>query len=115
MAVLVKAVVHRGHCCSQVQRHLGCPWHQSLKGYHFSFIIIHNYENCGIKVDQALHAQIPVSWADSMCWVDDKFEKATEDAYNEVGRPALLMTIGWSVFSSMAQLITLEEETPANN
>ena len=77
------------------------------------------YENCGIKVDQAvidtLHAQIPVLWADSMHWVDDKFEKATEDAYNEVGWPTLSMTIGLSVFSSMAQLIRLEEESPANN
>ena len=70
------------------------------------------YENYGIKVDQAvidaIHAQIPVVWAHSMCWVDDRFEKAREDTYNEVGWPALLMTIGWSVFSSMAQLIRLE-------
>ena len=68
--------------------------------------------NCGIKVDQAvinaLRGQISVSRADSMRWLDDKFEKAAEDAYNEVGRPALLMTVGWSVFS---QLIRLEEET----
>ena len=63
----------------------------------------------------ALHGQIPVSQADSMLWADDKFEKATEDAYNEVGWPVLSMTIGWSVFSSMAQLIILEEETPAKN
>ena len=77
------------------------------------------YQNCGIKVDQAvinaLRGQIPVSAADSMRWVDDKFEKVAEDAYNEVGQPTLLMTVGWSVFSSMAQLIRLEEETPAND
>ena len=67
------------------------------------------YEICGIKVDQAvidaLRGQIPVSREDSMRWVDDSFEKAAEDAYNVIGRPILSMTVGWSVFSSMAQLI----------
>ncbi|EDR02195.1 uncharacterized protein LACBIDRAFT_309912 [Laccaria bicolor S238N-H82] len=67
------------------------------------------YENCGIKVDRAvtdaLRGQIPVSREDSMRWVDESFEKAAEDAYNVIGRPPLSMAVGWSVFSSMAQLI----------
>ena len=53
----------------------------------------------------ALHGQIPVSWEDSMHWVDDSFEKAAQDAYNVIGRPILSMTVGWSVFSAMAQVI----------
>jgi len=67
------------------------------------------YENCGIRVDQAvidaLRGQIPVSREDSMRWVDDTFEKAAEDAYSAIGRPVLSMSVGWSVFCSMAQLI----------
>lgn len=76
------------------------------------------YEECGIRVDQAvidaLRGQIPVSRVDSMCWVDDQFKKAAEDIYNAIGWPALSMTVGWSVFSSMAQLIRLEDETSNN-
>lgn len=67
------------------------------------------YENCGIRVDQAvidaLRGQIPVSREDSMRWVDNSFEKAAQDAYNVIGRPILSMTVGWSVFSAMAQVI----------
>ena len=68
------------------------------------------YENCsGIRVDQAvidaLRGQIPVSREDSMRWVDDSFEKAAQDAYNVIGRPIFSMTVGWSVFSAMAQAI----------
>ena len=68
------------------------------------------YENYGIKVDQAvinaIHAKMPVTWAHSMRWVDDKFEKAREDIYNEVGRPTLSMTIGWSIFSSYISTVS---------
>jgi hypothetical protein len=59
-------------------------------------------------VIDALRQQLPVSREDSYRWVDDKFMKAAGDAYLALGSPVLSMTVGWSIFSSMARLIEIE-------
>jgi hypothetical protein len=68
-------------------------------------------QQCGIIVDQvvidALRDQIPVSREESMRWVDDEFEVAARNAYHTVGEPSLDDPLsGWSIFSSMASLIS---------
>ncbi|KIK05770.1 hypothetical protein K443DRAFT_130206 [Laccaria amethystina LaAM-08-1] len=61
-------------------------------------------QDCHIEVDQprinALCLQIPVSQADSMCWVDEEFEEA---AFDIIKNPSLDdIQLEWSIFSSIA-------------
>ena len=69
-------------------------------------------KDCRIIVDQtvidALREQIPVSREDSLRWVDDSFEVAAKNAYNDIGSPSLDdLLLGWKVFASMAQIINV--------
>jgi hypothetical protein len=67
-------------------------------------------QESGIVVDQvvidALRAQIPVSRAEAMRWVDDSFDVTASVAYNNIGSPPLdNVQSGWDIFSSMATMI----------
>ena len=64
-------------------------------------------QESGIAIDQVvidmLCAQILVSHAKVMCWVDDSFDIVARVAYDSIGSPPLdNVQSGWDVFSSMA-------------
>lgn len=73
-------------------------------------------QESGIVVDQvvidALRAQIPVSRAETMRWVDDSFDIVASVAYNSIGSPPLNnIQSGWDIFSSMATVINQASTT----
>lgn len=65
--------------------------------------------DCRIPVTKdtidALRAQIPQSREEVMRWVSDDFNRAAEDAYNQIGNLPLLPLAGWNIFSLMVPLI----------
>ena len=69
-------------------------------------------EDCCIIVDQAvinaLHAQISISWEESICWVDASFKVVAGNAYKAVGRPCLdTPQSGWAIFSFMVHSLNV--------